>query len=170
MYQSLGNDPAAIEKFQNARQHRISRSAGSGEGNFGEQTLNVVAGAALFTNPDVSEFINSLSIKAMLAAHEQLNNDDGKERFAGAFEIHAIKADVPKMHCYIFYRESVEAHIKQLHKQLKQGSLPGMDSFEALGISLGQFGLTKPYSRFGPGGTTYPVSYTHLTLPTILLV
>ena len=155
MYQGLGDDAATIEKFQDARQHRISRSTGAGAGNFGDQTLNVVAGAALFTNPDVSRFINSLAVKATLAASEQLKNDDGKERFAGAFEIHAIKADVPTMHCFIFYRESVEAQIKKLHKELKRGILPGMESFEKMGISLGQFGLTKPYSRYGPGGKPF---------------
>ena len=155
MYQELGDDASTVEKFQDARQHRISKSAGAGDGGFGDQTLNVVAGAALFTNPDVSRFINSLAVKATLAANEQLKNNDGQERFAGAFEIHSIKAEVPTMHCFIFYRERVEARIKQLHKELKRGSIPGMECFEKLGISLGQFGLTKPYSRFGPGGKPY---------------
>ena len=155
MYQDLGSDPAALKKFEKVRQQRISRSAGADGGNFGDQTLDVVAGAALFTNPDVSRFINSLAIKATLAANEQLKVDDGKERFAGAFEIHSIKSDTPKMHCFIFYRASVEAQIKKLHKQLKQASLPGMECFEQLGISLGQCGLTKPYSRYGPGGKPY---------------
>ena len=90
-----------------------------------------------------------------MAAHEQLGGDDGKELFAGAFEIHAIKADVPTMHCFIFYRSIVEARIKQLHKELKRGTLPGMECFEKLGITLGQFGLTKAYSRYGPGGKPY---------------
>ena len=155
MYQGLGSDEDAVVKFQNARQHRISRSTGTGEGNFGEQTLNVVAGAALFTNPDISRFINTLAIKAQLAASEQLKINDGKERFAGAFEIHSIKADVPTMHFFIFYRESVEAQIRKLHNDLKQGNLPGMETFEESGISLGKCGLTKPYSRFGPGGKPY---------------
>ena len=155
MYQRLGNDAQTIAKFQTARKDRLSQSAESGESSFGDQTIDVLAGAALFTNPDVSRFINSLAIKATLAANEQLNHEDGGERFAGAFEIHAIKADSPKMHFFIFYRSTVEAHIKQLHKELKQGSVPGMESFEESGISLGQFGLTKPYSRYGPGGKPY---------------
>ena len=155
MYQGLESDEDTVEKFHSAREHRISRSAGTGEGNFGDQTLNIVAGAALFTNPDISRFINTLAVKAQLAAYEQLKINDGKERFAGAFEIHSIKADVPTMHFFIFYRESVEAQIRKLHNDLKQGNLPGMESFEKSGVLLGKCGLTKPYSRYGPGGKPY---------------
>ena len=155
MYQRLKNDAAIIEKFKEARKQRLSISAEGGEGDFGDQTLNVVAGAALFTDPDVARFVNSLAIHATRAAFEQLKVDDGKERFAGAFEIHSLKAEVPTMSCFIFYRASVEARIKRLHKALKGGTLPGMENFEKLGITVGQFGLTKPYSRYGPGGEPY---------------
>ena len=155
MYQRLNDDAATIEKFNEARKQRLSVSSEGGEGNFGDQTLNVVAGAALFTDPDVSRFINSLAIHATRAAFEQLKVDDGKGRFAGAFEIHSLKAEVPTMSCFIFYRASVEGHIKRLHKALKAGTIPGMEAFEKLGITVGPFGLTKPYSRYGPGGEPY---------------
>ena len=155
MYQGLDADPAVAQKFQAARQRRISQTNNMGEGNFGDQTLNVVATAALYTDPDVSRFVNALAIKATLAASEQLKTNDGKERFCGAFEIHVLKADVPTMHCFIFYRKQAEAGIKRLHRDLKKGSVPGMERFEALGITLGQTGLTKPYSRYGPGGEPF---------------
>ena len=155
MYQGLVADPAVAQKFQAARQRRISQTNNMGEGNFGDQTLNVVATAALYTDPDVSRFVNALAIKATLAASEQLKTNDGKERFCGAFEIHVLKADVPTMHCFIFYRKQAEAGIKRLHRDLKKGSVPGMERFEALGITLGQTGLTKPYSRYGPGGEPF---------------
>jgi hypothetical protein len=155
MYQALEGDSDTVGKFQSARRNRISPSAGTGEGNFGEQTLNVVAGAALFTDPDISRFINTLAIKATLAAHEQLKINDGKEPFAGAFEIHSVKADVPTMNCFIFYRESVEAQIRKLHSDLKKRNLPGMESFGKSGVVLGKCGLSRPYSRYGPGGEPY---------------
>ena len=155
MYQGLGEDPAVAEKFQAARQRRISQTNSVGGGEFGDQTLNVVATAALYTDPDVSRFVNALAIKATLAASEPLKTNDGKERFSGAFEIHILKADVPTMHCFIFYRKQAEAVIKRLHKDLKKGNVPGMECFEESGITLGQTGLTKPYSRYGPGGEPY---------------
>lgn len=155
MIQRLSDDTAETEKFHAAKHRRISHSDEAGGNSFGDQTLNIVATAALYTDPDVSRFVNALAIRAMLVASEQLKLNDDKERFAGAFEIHVPAALVPTMHFLIFYRERAEAGIKRLHEDLIKGNIPGMERFDELGIKLGKTGLTKPYSRYGPGGVPY---------------
>jgi len=156
MFQGKPDSKSDIEAFQNTRKQRISpANAMSEDASIGVETINVVASAALFTDPDVSDFANSLCMQAMLAASEQLENNDGKERFCGAFEIHTLKTENPTMHFYIFFREKVEGRIRQLHKHLKQGTLPGMNKFADSGIEVGKSGLTRPYSRSGPGGKPF---------------
>ena len=160
MIQKATSNGEADELFEQNKKSRISRTIdvagdGSGASSMGEATLDVVAQSALFIEPDLVRFINSLAIFAMLSASDQLENDDGKECIAGAFELHTVKANVPTMHFYVFFRQHGESRIRRLHTCLVNQLLPGMVEIQELGVSVGQSGLIPPYSRRGPGGEPF---------------
>ena len=61
MYRSASVGSAVSDDFHQARQRRIKpHVAGHSPGDFGTQTINVVAGAALFNDLDVARFVNCL--------------------------------------------------------------------------------------------------------------
>ncbi len=157
MFKRAANDNEEA-MFLNAKKRRITVANSQRAVSLGEQTVDVVAGAVLFTDPDVSRFVNALAIQAILATADQLDSEarlaanQKRERFNGAFEIHSIKSDKPTIHFYLFYRTVVEPRIRQLHKALKSGSVPGMERFGDLGVVVGKSGVTKPYSRRAPDG------------------
>ncbi len=156
MFRSAVDDGAVSDDFHQVRRRRINPNVvGQSEEEYGLQTLNVVADAALFTDLDVSRFVNSLAIYAMLEAANQIRVGQDTGSFLSAFEIHTVKQDQPTMAIYLFFRKHKRSRIEQLHLDLQRRTVPGMEEFAGLGISMDQPGLTGPYLRTGPGGKPF---------------